>query len=291
MKKVFIALICIVFTTIASATTVNPILGLFTAKHKASSVFEMSFMIEEQSVEKSEELFKTRLQELYDLEINDIVIKNYRKDAPNATETDEELWKILRHSVELVRIPHSRLVSVTLITRCPERSARLANAYALASESYMREKSKAMSEGATHWLKEMIARQERILEEKEAKYLAERKRLNVDAKRKMREAKAIRLKAINATLKTLMSNELVANELTEQKEVMVAEASQLIKEIAALDLEAGEDELTLDPFANACGREREIIAALNARLNRAVMRAEEVWPHIIQVRSAIVPTK
>lgn len=211
------------------------IFKLMPIKYRATSVFEMSItprsMIEGQifeevgGVQTMKEVFNTRLQQLRSEPVFKSIIERYRTEHASSTVSQEEIIEILRES-EIELVPLSRLINLTTTSTSPELSADLANAYALACESFMLELNKTRAEGAVAWLTSMVDNQERSLARREQELMDMRKMRKLDAKNREREEKQIRLSALNSQLIILDTDIARTKELVTSLKVIAQDPSK-----------------------------------------------------------------
>ena len=126
------------------------------------------------------------------------ILQQYRANYPNSTMTDKEIIEVLADS-ELKRVPHARLIEISVRSKSPVIAAALANAYAEAIESFTDEENKRRCEKAVARIHEQVKKQKRMDDDLAARLLKFHMEHSVD---NLEEQRAI----FNKSLSTATAN-------------------------------------------------------------------------------------
>ena len=126
------------------------------------------------------------------------ILQQYRANYPNSTMTDKEIIEVLADS-ELKRVPHARLIEISVRSKSPVIAAALANAYAEAIESFTDEENKRGCEKAVARIHEQVEKQKRMDDDLAARLLKFHMEHSVD---NLEEQRAI----FNKSLSTATAN-------------------------------------------------------------------------------------
>ena len=126
------------------------------------------------------------------------ILQQYRANYPNSTMTDKEIIEVLADS-ELKRVPHARLIEISVRSKSPVIAAALANAYAEAIESFTDEENKRRCEKAVARIHEQVEKQKRMDDDLAARLLKFHMEHSVD---NLEEQRAI----FNKSLSTATAN-------------------------------------------------------------------------------------
>ncbi len=126
------------------------------------------------------------------------ILQQYRANYPNSTMTDKEIIEVLADS-ELKRVPHARLIEISVRSKSPVIAAALANAYAEAIESFTDEENKRRCKKAVARIHEQVEKQKRMDDDLAARLLKFHMEHSVD---NLEEQRAI----FNKSLSTATAN-------------------------------------------------------------------------------------
>ena len=126
------------------------------------------------------------------------ILQQYRANYPNSTMTDKEIIEVLADS-ELKRVPHARLIEISVRSKSPVIAAALANAYAEAIESFTDEENKRRCTKAVARIHEQVEKQKRMDDDLAARLLKFHMEHSVD---NLEEQRAI----FNKSLSTATAN-------------------------------------------------------------------------------------
>ena len=126
-----------------------------------------------------EEVFNTRLSDWRSDKIVTKIIQQYRANYPASTVTDSELMEMLEKS-ELDLVRHSRLITIAVRSTKADLAASLANAYALAIESFTVDENKLRCDKAVAHIREQVEKQKRTDDELQKELLAFRTEHKID---------------------------------------------------------------------------------------------------------------
>jgi len=184
--------------------------------YQAVSVFEMSIrpprytrgsdaILNDQSASGNlEEVFNTRLARLRSREIMEGIVRRYRTDNATSTVSDNDLIETLVSSTMTLQ-RKSRLIQIAIKSTDKRLASDLANAYALAAESFSYDQNKADSESAVAWLKTQAESHARALVERDNALLNYRNENGLDVLDATREANKAALTSVNSDIIALQS--------------------------------------------------------------------------------------
>ena len=186
--------------------------------YEGSSLFEMSLRpkkiitrtdnagYDESMYGPTEEIFNTRISKLNSRDVKMAVIQRYRSENPSSLVPDEKLIETLAsHWTDVALVRRTHLVRVTVHSTNPELSVALANAYAMAVDTYTQDQNREQAEKAKEFLKTTVEAQKRDLARRDQEILDFRNSYQIDTmegERKKVEAAQLSLNADAVALET-----------------------------------------------------------------------------------------
>ena len=152
-----------------------------------------------------DEIYNTRISKLNSRDVKMAVIQRYRSENPSSLVTDDKLIETLGRGTEVALVRRTRLVRVTVRSTSPELSVALANAYAMAVDSYTQDQNREQAEKAKEFLKTTVEAQKRDLARRDQEILDFRNSYQIDTmegERKKVEAAQLSLNADAVALET-----------------------------------------------------------------------------------------
>ena len=189
--------------------------------YEGTSLFEMSlrpkkviarsdnYSYDESMYGQADEIYNTRIAKLGSPDVKLAVVQRYRSDNPSSLVTDEVLFDTLARHTEVALVRRTRLVRITVLSPSPELSVALANAYAMAVDSYTQEQNRELAEKAKEFLKTTVEAQKRDLARRDQEILDFRNSYQIDTmegERKKVEAAQLSLNADAVSLETQINH-------------------------------------------------------------------------------------
>ena len=184
--------------------------------YEGSSLFEMSLRpkkiinrmdtVDESMYGATDEIYNTRISKLNSRDVKLAVIQRYHSENPSSLVPEDMLIETLApQKTEVALVRRTRLVRVTVRSTIPELSVALANAYAMAVDSYTQDQNREQAEKAKEYLKVTVESLKRDLARRDQEILDFRNSYQIDTmegERKKVEAAQLQLNADAVALGT-----------------------------------------------------------------------------------------